>query len=387
MLRLFFVALGCLTYFGSLLPLEEQGGYQNNFLTAAFAMRDQISYRDFVFLSNTREPFLMGQESIRGALEKNRYFNESILFYTKFLRRRVEVREFLRAPRHLEGKYLRTRTCDDETIHYTYFNRGSDTLLVIGGGTMNQERVASFVQMFPRYDVVIFNHRGVSYNMPFACNPFNWGHCFVTNCVLNGANSSKMQYGRVEENDVIAVIFDIFKRKTYKKVYGLGICYSAPIFIKTAVVRPGIFDKLVVDGGWISIAQTVERFTSVVIDEISHRWWGKLLPVKAEWFYNFLSEVGKFFGGLDQEKISYDFTPYLRQLKIPIFMIHSANDRVVPNEEFELFWNFLGSEKKVAMLTMGGHISNHLKHKEVYAHTVEAFFDRPSDEFLTSVLL
>jgi hypothetical protein len=351
---------------------------QEKLLSDAIKTRIAANSSDFVLFANNKKPFLLDRDFVRKSYEENKFLNQSILFYTTFLKKKSEVRDFLQSS-HFGGRHYQTNTSDGERIHYTYFNRGSGTLLVIGGGVTNQEMVASLVQMFDKYDVVIFNHRGIEFDGSCFLNPFSWPSCFSSGCIMDGFYGRKMQFGRVEENDVLSVIFDLFKRKTYDKIYGLALCYSAPIFIKTAVVRFGLFDKLILDCGWISVRDTVEKFIEKIKKEFEQRWYGKILPTPV------VNCLGKFVSGIDINKTNFSFIPYAKELSIPVFFIHSANDEIVPNEEFANLWRSVVHDEKVALLTMGGHANNHLKYKELYKKLCVDFFEKSYDTFATGI--
>ena len=233
---------------------------------------------------------------------------------------------------------------------------------------MNQERLAPFVQMFNEYDVIIFNHRGV---------PFNKGVG-----PLEGVSGREMTFGKREEHDLLAVIFDLFKQKNYAKIYGLGLCYSAPILMKASVVRPGVFDKLILDGAWVSAKDTIDRLGKYLLLQAKDKWWGRLFPLDAYWFKGLLTWLGKVISGVNPKNIDFNFVPYIQQFHTPVLFIHGQRDPIVPNSEFMFLWNQVPSKEKSVLLTSGGHVSNHLKFKEVYKEICERFFELPFDEFV-----
>lgn len=352
-----------------------------NLIEEAFEKRDRASINEFVMLCGSSDSFVVGNAVVKDAYQENKYLNESILFYTKFLKDHNSVRDFLCSP-HFNGQYSKTNSIDGETIHYTHFNRGSNTLLVIGGGASNQEMLSPFVQMFPRYDVVLFNHRGIEFDKCSIFNPLGWSYCVSSACILNGLHGSKMQFGKVEENDVLAVIFDLFKKKAYDKVYGLATCYSAPIFIKTAIVRPGIFDKLIIDGGWMSVQDTFRRFITEAKERFRERWFSKVLPDPDG---AIMSWLGGKLSGINFDAANFDFVPYVQQLSVPVLFFHSANDVIVPNFEFINMWNQVPSTEKAVVLTLCKHLNNHLKMKEFYKYSAEAFFDLSFGDFVKKI--
>ncbi|MBU1007706.1 alpha/beta hydrolase [Candidatus Dependentiae bacterium] len=348
-------------------------------LQEAIVMRDEAGKNDFVTLVAGEKPFLVSSETKRVAYENNKELNESILFYTKFLKKRGLVRDFLQEPKIFDGKYTKTNTTDNEAIHYMHFDRGSDTLLVIGGALLNMEKVASFVKMFNQYDLIIFNHRGVEHEAFSPLKPSTWPYLLSSTCVAEGLNGSKLKFGFEEEKDVFAVIYDIFKKRSYEKIYGLALCYSAPIFIKAAVTRPGVFDKLILDGSWIYSQSMIERFIEEWRANSKMNWLYKLASTD---FFSWLAET---VSGVTPPSVDFDFTPYLQGLDIPVLLIHSMNDSLVPTSEFEDIWSYIPSKQKAALLTNCDHIRNHLKRKELYKYVADSFFRNPLDTFVADL--
>jgi pimeloyl-ACP methyl ester carboxylesterase len=350
-------------------------------LTLAFEQRDRSAINDIVMLCHTKMPCVVDSLILKDAYQENRYLNESILFYTKFLKDINWIRDFLYSP-VFNGQHSKTTTVDGEVIHYTHFNRGSNILLIIGGGLATQEMMSPFVQMFPRYDVVIFNHRGIEFDKASIFNPFTWSYCMSSACVFENLNGSKMTFGKAEENDVLAIIFDLFKKKAYDKVYGLATCYSAPIFIKTAIARPGIFDKLILDGGWMSTTETLKRFITEVKERFKENGFSKIVPDPNGSLGGCVGWFGKKFSGINPEAVNFNFTNYVQQLTVPVLFFHGANDAIVPNSEFINMWNQIPSTEKAVILTLSKHVNTHLKFKEFYKYSAEAFFDLPYGEFI-----
>jgi len=355
-------------------------------LEKSLEMRDEVNQPDIVVCANGEsEPFLVDQDVTMFAYEEYKHLNESILFYPKFLKKTKQVRDFLRQPRHFNGKNVETNTTDGEKINYTYFDRNSDTLLVIGGALMNQERVASFVKMFSEYDVVIFNHRGVETKKGSVFNPSTWGYLVPSSCVSEGLNGKKVKLGQVEEKDVLAVVYDCWKRKTYRKVYGLALCYSAPIFIKAAVTRPKLFDKLILDGCWVSIDSILYNFAKTCGGKKASHWVHKILPTNKDWFISAYLWLGEKLSRIKYRSIKFDFKPFLRELKIPVLLIHGTDDVFISEDELRTVWKNISSDEKALILTTYNHIHNHLKRKELYKYWSDSFLELDYQDFLDSL--
>jgi hypothetical protein len=352
-------------------------------LERAFVLREQSYQTDLVVCADDQsEPFLISHSVTVSAQEQNRDLNESILFYTPFLKKTEQVRDFLYSEHHFGGKNI---TTDDKLkINYTYFDRDSDTLLVVGGGFLNQERVASFVKMFNECDVVIFNHVGIAYEESGIFKPSTWGYLIPSTFVFEGLNGKEVTFGKKEEEDVFAVVYDCEKNKTYKHVYGLALCYSAPIFVKAATVRPGLFDKLVLDGCWMDADNIIDAYVNTLGDE-DRSWFYKLLPTSKDWCKKTFKWVGEKVSriGLSGEK--FDFTPHFKNLMIPTLFFHSANDLLVSNQDFLDLYSFVPQGQKVAILTKNGHMRNHIKQNELYEYITKSFFELPVIDFSDSL--
>ena len=149
--------------------------------------------------------------------------------------------------------------------------------------------MSPFVAMFPDYDVVIFDFRGHGYR-PFSITDTETWPLSLTK-VGFGIDGSLVTFGLNEDKDVFAVVdgFKALKQchygKAYKNVFGLGVCYGALIFLKTLSVYPGIFDKLVLDGCWLSLPLYIDKVTADLktLLQSTNRWLerGALVVFKA----------------------------------------------------------------------------------------------------------
>jgi len=87
-------------------------------------------------------------------LAKSKYssMNNSPLFDVKFILQPQKVRSYQTKKKHYQydvGSLMKFRTQDDVELDATYFDRGSDTLIVIGPGFTNErERMAPFTHLF-----------------------------------------------------------------------------------------------------------------------------------------------------------------------------------------------------------------------------------------------
>ncbi len=357
-------------------------------LEKALEVRDLVSQDKFVVLTaGQQDPFIVSQEVEDVAYERNKNLNESILFFPNFLRQTSLVRKFLHSPHHFGGKHHKVKTEDKETIHYTYFNRGSDTLVVIGGGLNNQEKISSFVKIFDSYDVVIYNPRGIEYEKSTVWDPFTWRYWLSSHYIFEGMNGRKMKLGRVEEKDVFAVVDDIAlkRRKKYKRTFGVALCYSAPVFAKAAVVRPGLFDKLILDGSWVSVQRMLEQYARTLWEKDDEYWVHQVFPTKRKWFIKSFLWFIERVSGLEFRSVKFDFYPYFEKLTTPTLFVHSVNDLVAPTSEFREIWSRVPSAEKTVILSTYEHVRNHIKRKELYKYLAHSFFELEHEAFLASL--
>lgn len=352
-------------------------------LEKAFAIRTSVYGTDIVVYAKDQEPFLVSYDVMRRAEKRYRSLTESILFYPPFLKQTGLVRSFLQSPHHFNGKLNKVYTIDGEEICYTFFDRGSNNLMVIGGGLVNQERVASLVQMFNDYDVVIFNHRGIEYEKSSLFYPSTWSYIVSSACVFEGLNGNKITFGEKEDFDVRAVVSDVLAKKTYENVFGLAFCYSVPIFIKAAVVNPGLFTKLILDGAWVNSDAMIDSYIVSCGGREEKSWPFTLLPNKLK---AALFTLGELVSGMQLQSNKIDFTPYFRNLTIPVLFIHSTNDTLVTNDAFQDFYAQIPSNEKVVVLTTNGHAKNHLKRSCLYKYIAESFFALSYQSFVAAQL-
>ncbi len=308
-----------------------------------------------------------------------RYFghlNTSIFFEPSFIKdsnrtRNYHLREQYQKER--KGRLLEFLTEDDIKICATYFDRKSDKLMIVGEGFTNDREVMSpFIDMFPDYDLVLFDFRGQG----LEANYFSLSkRCF-------GVDSEYAKLGAVEEKDVYAVVSGMKKIKNYKQVYGLGLCYSAFIFLKALALRPGTFDKLILDGCWISVPMIVEKIKSdpKVIFDPQHGGWQDHFIFKNDLVQNFLIWISSNVLGFSLHGSS--ILEYVEKIdSANLLFFYGKNDLMVSRDEFELIWNAIKTPYKTAIITSNPHVRNHLKQKEAYRLFCELFLDHDYELF------
>lgn len=347
------------------------------------------SYKNEVAYNNV-PGFHLDQKIESLAKVVNKDLNQSMLFDTSFVANTKGVREYfskLKPVRDFNGKNYVIHTDDGVNINATYFNRGSDTLLVIAEGFANpREYMAPFIAMFENIDVVIFDFRGHGYENRASYNPVKSKF---------GIDGKLVTLGHSEEKDVHAVV-DGFKRlkmydatsktynqaKAYKRVFGLGLCYGAFVLTKAQSTKPGLFDKIVLDGCWHSLdlfVNKIKRDPYTLFSPQTGGW-------SDHWFFGneYIQDsleylVMTFF--LNIKNIS--LLDYARQIgDTPVLCIHGKDDYMIYKNEFEELWNAFSTKEKTALVTSNPHVRNHWKQKELYKLTCELFFDLPQDELV-----
>lgn len=314
-------------------------------------------------------------------------FNPSI-FNTKILKNAAQVRTLITTKSTLPdcitcGKTGTTAINNSLDVHWTYFDRNSDTLLVIGGGLANpRELLAPFVALFPSYDIVIFDYRG--HGLDHKTSSF---HGWLSRKII-GIDTTATALGNHEEEEIITTVNTFKSRKKYRTTLGLGMCYSATLFAKTQALYPNTFDKLILDGSWASgkeVAQTFVADPYLLVNPQRgnpvSRFLGKLPPFHylfrriAEWLFQ------------REFKLELDALRYFAKLtSTPVLFIHADSDLLIPNEQFKHVWQAVPQQQKMAVIIPGRHLQGFIKHKELYAFVGQLFFEN-SYQYTSRVLL
>jgi len=266
------------------------------------------------------------------------------------------------------------KTDDGETIRGTFFDRGSDTLIVVGPGFTNtREKMAPFAEMFTEEDVLFFDLRGHGEEAVSLVKPKTWvspvKHLF-------GIDNKKVTFGAKEDRDVHAIVSKMKARKHYNTVVGLGVCYSTVAFAKAASIYPRLFDKLILDGSWLTLQATVETLAKdpsklvhpQIHSPLRNRW-----PFNQTWFQNTLITSGEWLLGMRLNETSMlDYLPKLDD-RLEILFIHGKKDALIPNKHFEIIWGATKCPKRTAVITSCKHVRNHLSKKKKYAGLCKLF--------------
>lgn len=311
-------------------------------------------------------------------IEKNKELNNSKFFDTRILKSDIKfVNKLLIKDQYKknQAEKITVKTDDNENIECYYFNRGSDKLLVVGNGFTNpKEIMAPFLHMFMNYNVIFFDYRGhgIKEKKFYRLMPIN---------------IKKIGLGQKEEKDVIAVVNYLKKEKSIKEIYGLGICYSALIFLKAqAITSETLFNKLILDGTWISVIDFMTKLSKDIklIDNPQYGGYSNYYPNNKKWFQNFIMYLSKtLFKHVSLEDISV--SRYLENItKTPLLYIHGQKDLMVTMDEFSEIWDY-SKTTKTAWITNNRHVRNHLKDKELYKFICESFIENSNEKFIQSL--
>ena len=348
----------------------------------------EINYSYKTGLRTPYEDFKIDSEIEGFAKSQNLRLNHSIFFDPDFLVNTKEVRQYHLKPKYFKhnvGNIIKIQDENGNIVSCTFFNRDSDKLLIIGEGFTNSREVMSpFIDMFMDYDVVIFDYRGQGYDntkpLTSLCN-FN-----LVN-FLFGIDCEKVMLGLQEENDVFTVVDYFRNKKNYKEVTGIGICYSTLIFVKAQGIRAEenkqLFNKLILDGCWISLENFTEKLSRDVklLFSPQNGGWNKQWLNKKIWFQNFLITTAEELFGVQFNRVSIlDFLPKIKNL--PILFFYGKDDLTISRHEFETIWNATQTTEKTAIITSNPHVRNHLKQKELYKLICDLFLELPHNEFI-----
>lgn len=307
------------------------------------------------------------------------HLNNTLFFQPSIIKnahkaRKHHLRNHYKSER--KGELIEYKTDDGIIIHGTYFNRNSDKLLVVGEGFTNTREIMSpFIEMFPSYDIVLFDFRGHGLE----------SKNFSLSKRLIGVDLRKVGLGNIEELDVFAVIDGMKQRKKYTKIFGLGICYSAFIFLKAASLKKHLFDKLIIDGCWVSLPLIIEKIRKdpKLLCNPQRGGWSKHSILSSVWIQDIFMWIAINILGISLHHISLlDYVHTLEETEVLFF--HAKDDLMIDKSEFEAIWNSI-TIPKLAVITSNTHVRNHFAQKELYRLICELFFQY-DHQFLWNLL-
>jgi hypothetical protein len=230
-----------------------------------------------------------------------------------------------------------------------FSDRASDSLILLGQGLGGaKEELLLLGKAFPEYDTICFDYR-------WKTDPY----FFFWPSTLN-APIEKIFFDCQEE--LCAVYSFITKQKNYKKIIGLGTCYSAALFILAQVqhelrYKTPLFTHLICDSMWLCINDLICRMN-------------KQYPLLTSSLISLLSSLVP----------EYCTDKYLVLLsKTATLFIHGANDQLVPLSDFALIVAATKNTPKECWITDYGHGESFLSDQRAYVQVCQTFIEKFSD--------
>jgi hypothetical protein len=268
-------------------------------------------------------------------------------------------------------------------VQCTFLDRNSDTLLVIGTGfPVPRERMLPFVKIFPAYDIMLFDYRGIGSDHelgPSSLLPWKWkgiASWYGFNVDINVSG-----LGTVEEKDVIALVNESKQLKAYKHVYGLGQCFSSYVFAKALCLEPELFEKVIFDGSWPSLQRVIKTIIKnpSLLCEVKNPRSPMACLTSQECFQDCIQKLVEWGMWIDV-KTARPMAHFLPHIQCPILFFQSLDDCYCNAQEFNTLWESTTSDK-VAVFTHNLHGRNHTWQPEAYKEIATMFFDSKLDVF------
>ena len=277
----------------------------------------------------------------------------------------------------LGGKTLSIPCEASPNIRCTFFDRKSDTLLVLGPGfPVQRERMLPFVKLFPSYDLLLFDYRGVGsdYHLNKLSLLFPWKWKGFLSWIISKVDFNISGIGTLEEDDVISVVDACKQKKKYQRIFGLGLCFSSYVFARAMTKRPNLFDKLIFDGSWPSlerVAKNIAKNPSLLFS-VENPSSNFACLTYQEWFQNFTVGLVEWLTWVNLHTSPLSF--YLSRLPCPILFFQCIDDCYCNKEEFEILWNAVKTPK-FAVFTNNLHGRNHVWQAEAYKEIAHTFLE------------
>lgn len=332
--------------------------------------------------------YVLGRQFLEWAYNRNRDLKSSdpVCFTPAFIKNQQKASQKLK---DLGGIPLTVPGGLSPDVHCTFFDRNSDKLLILGSGfPVQRERMLPFVKLFPSYDLVLFDYRGIGadYQPDKLSLLYPWKWKGFISWVISKVDFNISGVGTLEEDDVIAVLDTCKQRKNYRQVFGLALCFSSYVFSRAAAKRPDLFDKLIFDGSWPSlerVAKSIVKEPSLLCSvENPHS------PVpcitQRQCVQSFVMGLLEWIAWVDLHALPTSF--YFSKLRCPVLFIQCLNDCYCNAEEFEKLWDVVETPK-AAVFTDNLHGRNHVWQAEACKEITNAFLDHSFNDFVNLVKL
>ena len=368
--------------------------------TSAFCKTTQhqwYNHKTFILdHNNDNNSFPLPQEVENISWAYHSLLNTSNLFDTTNLKNTKYIaKEFDK----LGAKEIVIETEDGIKSYASYFDRGNENIIIVGPGFTNvKEKMAPFIHMFwdKNYDFLIFNYRGHGKNpiKKSRLNPKNWKPQPLVSLfkhLIDDVDFSQVRLGKEEEKDIFAAVDFARNTKNYKKVIGLGICYSSLVFAKAQSIgeiqNKPLFSHLILDGCWHSLDAFREKLKEDLSLVFNPQRGGAPQYIKdlckQAWFIKILQGTIEYLTTIKVEGLHV--TEYLRKISIPKLFFYGKDDLTIERDQFEEIWKAAKSPK-IGIITSNEHVWNHLKQKELFKTICELFIETESIEETLSTL-
>lgn len=310
------------------------------------------------------------------AYHQNKLLSTSQLFNTKTINDSAAVqRLWERDATHQE---LTITTADQVQLTCSYFNRQQRRVLVICPGHSNaKEKMAPFVHMFPDYDLLLINFRGLGYE------PYNFNPVYLALSFTGAAG-----FGQRESADVQAAVAWLRQQVTtdgqprYQQVTGLGICLGAYVLARSQALAGNLFDQLILDGCWLSLERFIDKLAAdpQLIFDPQHGGAGPWACQLAQQLKAPALQLLSWGWGVPFDGSS-DLTPLLPKITIPILLFYGKDDKLITRSEFTELWQNLNQQnpQRFVIITDKPHVYNHLTLPYFYKLACERFMEKPAD--------
>ncbi len=239
------------------------------------------------------------------------------------------------------------KTCKKITVPYTLYDRGSDTLIIMGQGlSSGREENERYTRIFPTYDIVMFDYR--------------WRDMASYVRRKDTITAPYKELFILEKSEVIHIVDMMRTRKKYSNIIGLGTCYSALTFLdaQQAAAKAGfhLFDRMIFDSCPLSIADIARNVgidpTLIANPRLSRlpAWVKQLVRgTRVPWLFERITGF----------VLPSSTTKLLSILpEIPILFIHGRKDQLIPISSFETIWQSAMPKHSLACITPYAHVEN-----------------------------
>ena len=230
---------------------------------------------------------------------------------------------------------LNLETISKKTVPILFFDRKSDTIIFMGQGFGgSKEDMLFFAHLFHEYDIICFDYRWKS-DLYFFLKPSTLMSPIQT--ILLDA-----------QEEIMAVHTYSKQHKTYKQTIGLGLCYSAALFMITQTEQlkknKPLFTKLILDGMWLSIKNFYQNKSLLSLLEY-------ITP-------------------------NYSLDTYISRITdTPILYIHAKADIYIPLDTYHDIYFLTRNNPKIAFITPYEHCTSAHKNKSAYKDVCRRFID------------